>query len=97
MIAALRAVQRFIIRKGYNRGRKKGYQHYRLREKNLIMIDKYVNHMTEEEKRKTRRIVYMDKSYIHKNYCCHENFLYDPKDEKGLETVSMHKGQQYFL
>jgi len=95
MMAALHAVQRFLVRKGYKRGRKKGSQHYRLREKNLIMRDKYVKRMVEEDNLKTQRIVYMDKSYIHKNYCHHEDSLYDPNDEQDLTTVAMHKGQQY--
>ncbi len=33
----------------------------------------------------------MDESYSHKNYCCHEDSLYDPNDERDLEVKAMHK------
>ena len=42
-----------------------------------------------------RRIVYMDESYIHKNYCRDDDSLYDPNDEQDLETKAMHKGSRY--
>ena len=59
------------------------------------MRDKYFKLMMEEERRKTRRIFYMDESYIHKNYCRHEDSLYDPNDEQDFKTVATHKGQRY--
>ena len=94
MMSALRPVQIFIIRKGQKRG-KKVSQRYRLREKNLIMRDKYFKRMMEEEKGKTRTSVYMDESNIHGNYCSHEEFLYNPNDAQDLKTVATHKGQRY--
>lgn len=93
--AGLRAVQRFLVAKGYERGKKKGAKNYRLKEHIAVMRDKYVLRMTEENDKKTRRIVYMDESYIHKNYCRHEDSLYDPNDEQDLTTVAHHKGQRY--
>ena len=51
--------------------------------------------MMEENEKKTRRIIYMDESYIHKNYCRHEDSLYDPNDEQDLTTVTHQKGQRY--
>jgi len=69
MASALRAMQRYIVRKGFKRGRKKGCQHYRLKEHNLRARDEYVLRMMDENSKKTRRIVYMDESYVHKNYC----------------------------
>ena len=95
MKAALQAVQRFLLRKGYKRGKKNGNQNYRLKEKNLIMRDEYVQKMVTEGDLQTQRIDYMDESYIHKNYCQHEDSLYDPNDEQDLTTVAVHKGQQY--
>ena len=95
MKAGLRAVQRFLLRKGYKRGKKKGSQNYRLKEHTMLMRAKYVKQMSEENALKTRRIVYMDESYIHKNYCRHEDSLYDPSDEQDLTTIVTHKGQRY--
>ena len=80
--AGLRAVQRFLVAKGYERGKKKGTKSYRLKEHIAVMRDKYFLQMTEENDKKTRRIVYMDESYIHKNYGRHEYSLYDPNDEQ---------------
>ena len=59
------------------------------------MRDKYVMTMTNANECKIRRIVYMDESYIHKNYCRHDDSLYDPNDEQDLTTVAAHKGQRY--
>ncbi len=61
----------------------------------MLMRDEYVKRMSEENVLKTRRIVYMDESYIHKNYCRHEDSLYDPNDEQDLTTIVTHKGQRY--
>jgi transposase len=93
--SALRSVQRYIVRKGFKRGRKKGCQHYRLKSENLLARDEYVLRMIEENRTKARRIVYMDESYIHKNYCRHDDSLYDPNDEQDLQTIRIHKGQRY--
>ena len=42
-----------------------------------------------------RRILYMDESYINKNYCRHEDSMYDRNDEQDLTTIVHHKGQCY--
>ena len=97
MKAALQAVQRFLLQKGYKHGKKKGSQNCQLKEKNLIMRDEYVQRMVTEGDLQTRRIVYMDESYIHKNYCRHKESLYDPNDEQDLTTVAVHKGQRYYF
>ena len=52
-------------------------------------------HMMKENVARQRRIVYMDESYIRKNYCRHEDSLYDTNDEKDLTTITHHKGQSY--
>ncbi len=95
MTSALRAVQRFLFRKGFRRGKKKGCQHYRLKHDIMVKRDNYVIRMTDENAAKQRRIVYMDESYIHQNYCRHEDSLYDPNDEQDLTTVPRHKGRRY--
>ena len=89
------AVQRFLVAKRYERGKEKGAKNYRLKEHIAVMRDKYILPMTEENDKKTLRIVYMDESYIHKNYCRHGDALYDPNDEHDLTTVAYHKGQRY--
>ena len=93
--AGLCATQRFLKENGYRKGRKKGAQHYRLKEEILLKRDAYVQLMIKANGRKNRRIVYMDESYIHKNYARHEDSLYDPNDEHDLTTIVTHKGQRY--
>jgi transposase len=66
-----------------------------LKESILRYRDEYVMRMIAENEAKKRRIVYMDESYIHKNYCRHEDSLYDPNDEQDLTTIAIHKGQRY--
>ena len=68
---------------------------YRLREENIRKRDEYVQLMTKANKDPSRRIVYMDESYIHKNYHRHDDSLFDPNDEQDLETKAQHKGQRY--
>lgn len=61
----------------------------------MVVRDRYVLRVTEENLSKKRRIVYMDESYIHKNYCHHEDSLFDPNDEQDLNVAVQHKGQRY--
>ena len=84
--AAVRAVQRFLVNKGFRRGKKKGTFNLHLKEHITIMRDNYIVRMTEENEKRARRIVYMDESYIHKNYSRHEDSLYDPNDLQDLTT-----------
>ena len=42
-------------------------------------------------------MVYMDESYIHKNYHRHDDSLFDPNDEQDLERIAQHKRKHYFL
>lgn len=93
---ALRCVQRYLQRKGYRRGNKKGEQDYRLKPDIVTKRNEYVLRMIQEKEATTRRrIVYMDESYIHKNYRRHDDSLYDPNDEQDLTTIGFHKGQRY--
>ena len=93
--SALRSVRRFLERTGYKRGKKKGMMCYRLKEENVRKRDSYVQLMTEANNDVSRRIVYMDESYIHKNYQRRDDSLFDPNDEQDLETKAQHKGKRY--
>lgn len=93
--SALRCVQRFLVKKGYRRGKKKGSQNYRLKEDILVKRNQYARRMMEENESGQRRIVYMDESYIHHHYSRHEDSLYDPNDEQDLAVKAQHKGRRY--
>ena len=49
---------------------------YCLKEENIKKRDEYVQAMTDANCDNTTQIVYMDKSYIHKNYHRHDDSLY---------------------
>eukprot|EP00750_Incisomonas_marina_P017982 INCI2669.3.p1 GENE.INCI2669.3~~INCI2669.3.p1 ORF type:complete len:325 (-),score=77.13 INCI2669.3:365-1339(-) len=66
-----------------------------MKAENISLRDEYVTRMVAEASAKNRRIVYMDESYVHKNYCRHDDSLYDPNDEQDLQTVAIHKGRRY--
>ena len=93
--AALRSAQRFLKRKAYRRGKKKGMMCYKLRAENIRKRDLYTVRMVSLNEENQRRIVYMDESYIHKNYARHHDSLYDPNDEKDVQVKAQHKGSRY--
>ena len=93
--SALRSVQRFLCRVGYKRGKKKGMKHYKLRAESILKRDTYVRFMTAVNADPARRVVYMDESYIHKNYQRNDDSLFDPNDEQDMEVKAMHKGRRY--
>lgn len=70
-------------------------KNYKLRAKNIEERDRYVQFMTNLNQDGARRVVYMDESYLHKNYQRHDDFLFDLDDEQNLEVKAMHKGQSY--
>ena len=88
-------MQRYLVCKGLFWGTKKVSQHYCLKYHTLENRNKYVQHMMKEKVARQRRIVYMDDSYIHKNYCCHEESLYDQNYKQDFTTIAHHKGQLY--
>ena len=45
------------------------------------MCDEYVQFMAAVVEYATRHVVYMDESYIHKNYHRHEDSLFETNDE----------------
>ena len=93
--SARRATQRFLTCVGYKRGKKNGMKNLRLTEKNMRLRDEYVATMVNLNADGRRRIVYMDESYIHKNYSRHEDSLFDPNDEQDLQVKAQHKGERY--
>ena len=82
--SCLKSVQRYLLHLGYKRGQKKGIMCYKMKEQNIMKRDQYVVKITRINSRKDRRIIYMDESYIHKNYARHDDSLYDPNDEQDL-------------
>eukprot|EP00957_Ditylum_brightwellii_P147093 11199954-Ditylum_brightwellii.AAC.1 len=76
-------------------GKKKGMQHYKLREENVWKSDEYVYVMTAVNQDPMIWAVYMDESYIHINYHRHDDSLFDPNDEQDLKVKAMHKGRQF--
>ena len=75
-----------IEQTGYKRGKRKGIMYNLLKEENIWKQDAYVQWMMEANNYMSRQIVYMDESYIHKNYHQHDNSIFDPNDEQDLET-----------
>ena len=78
-------------------GTKKGSQYYRLKYHILEKKNEYVRHMMKDNVARESRIVYMYESYIHNNYCRHEDSLYDPNEEQDLTQIAHHKDKCYYL
>ena len=57
--------------------------------------NKYVKLMMKENMARECKVLYIDEIYIHKNYCRHEDSLYDPNDKQYLTTIVHHKGKRY--
>jgi hypothetical protein len=89
---ALRAVQRFLLRKGYKRGKRKGKMSYHLKDQIIVQRNNYVRRMIKEHESKERQIVYVDESFIHKNYARHDDSLYNPSDDDERSVFTAHKG-----
>ena len=64
---ALSSVQRFLLKIGYKRGKKKGMMCYCLKAENLHKRDIYAAKMTKLYETEFFWVVYIDESYIHKN------------------------------
>eukprot|EP00977_Amphora_coffeiformis_P004960 scaffold1057_cov154-Amphora_coffeaeformis.AAC.5 len=94
---ALRCVQRFLVRMGYLRGKKKGIRPKTdVIEKRDVFLKKYIgNSLLPPEQR--LREVYTDESYVHHHYKWKEgDSIYDPSDELGIpEGKEKHKGDRY--
>eukprot|EP00171_Calliarthron_tuberculosum_P020548 IDg20548t1 len=67
----------------------------KLRAENIQKRDSYVQFMTVVNEDTTRQVVYMDESFIQKNYQRHDDSLLDPNDEQYLKVKAMHKRRRY--
>ena len=70
---------------------------YHLKEENVRKRDAYVQLMTQAKEDVSLQTVYVDESYIHKNYHRHDDSLFDPNDEQDMETKAQHKGKRQVL
>ena len=66
-------------------------------EDNVRKRDEHVQFKTEMNQDPTRRVVYMDERYIHKNYQRHDDSLVEPNDEQDLEVKAMNKGRFFYF
>ncbi|CAK4169909.1 unnamed protein product, partial [Aphanomyces euteiches] len=94
--ARLRATQRYLSRRGYKRGNRKGSQSYHVSKAHRVARDLYVRQMHPYIGSDQRPpIVYSDESYIHHHYKCPNFDLYDPSDELDFQPKEKHKGRRY--
>ena len=84
--ATLRTVRRFINSElGWVRGERKGSKTYIEKEHIILQRNAYVRKMTEAVN--TRRVVYMDESYINQHHNCLSGNLYDPEEDRLLPKL----------
>ncbi|KAF0707795.1 hypothetical protein DYB28_016012 [Aphanomyces astaci] len=92
--ACLRAVQAFLAKHGYARGKSPKGTTYRMSEVHEQARDAYVEFMVPTVSASPRRpIVYLDESFVHHHYSRHQDSLYDPTDT--VVTKPKHKGRRY--
>ncbi|ETV75130.1 hypothetical protein H257_10696 [Aphanomyces astaci] len=93
-VACLCAVQRFLDKQGYARGKASRNTTYRMNLAQEQARDPYVNFMVPTVTTAPRRpVVYLDESLIYHHYTRHADSLYDPTDI--AKTKPMHKGRRY--
>jgi len=96
--SALRAVQRYLVRHGFRRGRKKGAQtieeEERLRDQRSLYLQTLQDNETAPVE-KRMRVVDLDESYIHHHYKRHDDSIYDPNDPHYQQPREQHKGKRY--
>ncbi|RHX97743.1 hypothetical protein DYB28_003285 [Aphanomyces astaci] len=93
-VACLCAVQRFLDKQGYARGKASRNTTYRMNLAHEQARDPYVNFMVPTVTTAPRRpVVYLDESLIYHHYTRHADSLYDPTDI--AKTKPMHKGRRY--
>jgi len=92
--ACLRAVQYFLKKHGYKRGKRSGKTSYRISPQHALARDAYVQYMVPVVTVAPKRpVVYIDESFIHHHYSRHNDSLFDPEDE--TETKPKHKGRRF--
>ncbi|RHY44435.1 hypothetical protein DYB34_011596, partial [Aphanomyces astaci] len=85
----LRAVQSYLAKQGYARGKRVGATKYRMSKAHEDARDAYVGMMVPTVMMSPRRpVVYLDESFVHHHYSSHADSLYHPDDPK---TKSKHK------
>ncbi|OQR85868.1 hypothetical protein ACHHYP_11247 [Achlya hypogyna] len=91
----LRAVQRYLGRRGYKRGKKPGAS-LRLSSKHAVACATYVQAISRRLAATTDKVVmvYLDESYIHHHYKLSEDSLYHPDDADEQEKEK-HKGRRF--
>ncbi|RHY99869.1 hypothetical protein DYB35_012153 [Aphanomyces astaci] len=95
-LAGVRAVQRFLKRRGYKRGKKPGSSSYHLSKSNVLARDEYMQLMHPLLTGTIRpSVVYMDESFIHHHYKRQHDSLYDPSDEQDIQRKENHKGRRF--
>ena len=83
---ATRSVNRFLKHLGYKHGTKKGSMIYKLKEENRRKRDKYIMKIMTINREGIRRIIYMNESYIHRNYAWHDDSMYDHNDDQDQQV-----------
>ncbi|RHY23918.1 hypothetical protein DYB32_009028 [Aphanomyces invadans] len=92
--ASLRAVQAFLAKHGYARGKRSGVTVYRMSKAHEEARDAYVEFMFPTVTTAPRRpVVYLDESFIHHHYFRHSDSLFDPTDV--ATTKPKNKGRRY--
>ena len=97
LAAAIRAVQRMLVRLGYRRGKRTD----NVKPKTHVVIalqtylqEYFANRALPSDQR--LREVYLDESYIHHHYRRDDDSLYDPNDEQDIQVgKSPAKGRRY--
>jgi len=93
--ACLRAIQGYLVRKGFRRGSPSSSVAFSLTPHVLLARDNYVKYMiTELESSQPRPVVYMDESFIHHHYTRAKDSIYHPSDSPGDAPKAKHKGQR---
>ena len=96
--AALRAVQRYLIRRGFQRGKRTG--NISINEDHIAWRNMYLRTLRDNRAlpiADRRREVYLDESYIHQHYARRENSVWDPNDEQDMAYRLPHKGRRYCI
>ncbi|RHZ32287.1 hypothetical protein DYB26_009833, partial [Aphanomyces astaci] len=89
----LRAVQSYLAKQGYARGKRVGATEYRMSKAHEDARDAYVGMMVPTVMMSPRRpVVYLDESFVHHHYSSHADSLYHPDDPMAM---SKHKGRRY--
>ena len=96
--AALRSVRRYLLRRGFKRGIRKGSQFIEESQRVKDLRTKYLAALRDNEVLPTsiqRRIVDLDESYIHQHHHQPHSSLFDPADNQDVQPRLQQRGQRY--